>query len=543
LKKKNRNSQWSGFAEQLDFVEKINHIVDNLRFIDRSIRTETFCSEIDQFNTPFDILNGANIPSLSSKSSRDPPLSESGRSPLSHQLGWDMTSVAGEPLYRIIKVIKEECRVFRTKARAPSLVVCIVMRDDFNSSGHYSLPTGPHIETQLFPDNEVDLPTASTVDSDDRPNNNSSSTETIAERNLPSLSLINRVRAESNAKSDTSNGKGEFYPTPLKSTATSKSLNGNGSISGAHIIQYSGTSEFMNSNINQVDKLVESSLEKVKEICERRSFSGEIARGAFADDSNTNIIQSTGLVTSTQGFNRSKSASCLSDQEEDTLMVSVSSSSSLMSTAEDGERIKTTLSSSSLSTVANIHPHHSRNLDQNSTRIASEYSHHSKHSTTGRKNSCFLSTNRLNSSAEGILKSALFASTSVSPGGTAKGRRISSLVAEQQTSVSAKPHYKSGTTTRHSRASSSGIQTQHPAEHNSHLSTSSNSSSTNSHTNINTRQSPPNFKVTSASLQINDNLIAIDAADHEFELNEEDCRKLSIISKLGNVFCFAIEII
>jgi phosphatidylinositol 4-kinase len=38
--------------------------------------------------------------------------------------------IAGEPHYKIIRIITEECRVFRTKARAPSMVVCEVMRDD-----------------------------------------------------------------------------------------------------------------------------------------------------------------------------------------------------------------------------------------------------------------------------------------------------------------------------------------------------------------------------------------------------------------------------
>jgi len=36
----------------------------------------------------------------------------------------------GEPAYRITQIFVEECRVFRTKARAPSLIVCEVRRDD-----------------------------------------------------------------------------------------------------------------------------------------------------------------------------------------------------------------------------------------------------------------------------------------------------------------------------------------------------------------------------------------------------------------------------
>jgi hypothetical protein len=42
-------------------------------------------------------------------------------------------TVAGEPSYRITRIIVEECRVFRTKARAPSLIVCEVMREDLHA--------------------------------------------------------------------------------------------------------------------------------------------------------------------------------------------------------------------------------------------------------------------------------------------------------------------------------------------------------------------------------------------------------------------------
>lgn len=38
--------------------------------------------------------------------------------------------MAGQPSYRIVRIVLEECRVFRTKARAPSLIVCEVIRED-----------------------------------------------------------------------------------------------------------------------------------------------------------------------------------------------------------------------------------------------------------------------------------------------------------------------------------------------------------------------------------------------------------------------------
>ena len=43
---------------------------------------------------------------------------------------YDPMSISGEPLYRLHSVIIDECRVFRTKARAPSMLVCIVERVD-----------------------------------------------------------------------------------------------------------------------------------------------------------------------------------------------------------------------------------------------------------------------------------------------------------------------------------------------------------------------------------------------------------------------------
>lgn len=93
------------FSEQLDFMEELTSLAEKLRFIDRPLRTDYLKKELTKMNT------------LRSSS-----------------FGWDPTVSAGEPFYRIKRIVVEECRVFRTKARAPSMIVCEVVRDDANSS-------------------------------------------------------------------------------------------------------------------------------------------------------------------------------------------------------------------------------------------------------------------------------------------------------------------------------------------------------------------------------------------------------------------------
>ena len=100
---RNKNAyQWSSFGEQLDFIEKLTDLVDKLRFVDRPLRTETLCKTLGKLNEK------------------------------SSELGWDPTACAGEPFYRIKIINIEDCRVFRTKARAPSLIVCEVVREDLD---------------------------------------------------------------------------------------------------------------------------------------------------------------------------------------------------------------------------------------------------------------------------------------------------------------------------------------------------------------------------------------------------------------------------
>ena len=100
-------NSWAGFGDQLDFIYNLADIVDNLRFVDRAARTDVLRREIAKFNNPDS--NGTKL-----------------------LLGWDPTSNAGEPAYRITKIYIEECRVFRTKARAPSLILCEVLREDWD---------------------------------------------------------------------------------------------------------------------------------------------------------------------------------------------------------------------------------------------------------------------------------------------------------------------------------------------------------------------------------------------------------------------------
>jgi hypothetical protein len=40
-------------------------------------------------------------------------------------------------------------QVFRTKARAPSLMVCVVQRDDLSSAEHYSLDTADYLDSHF----------------------------------------------------------------------------------------------------------------------------------------------------------------------------------------------------------------------------------------------------------------------------------------------------------------------------------------------------------------------------------------------------------
>lgn len=104
-KDRRQTYDWNGFAEQLDFMEKMTEVVESLRFMDRPLRTDQLRKEVDKWND-------------------DPNL-----------LGWDPTTIAGEPHYRITKIFSEECRVFRTKARAPTLIVCEVLREDVAAMG------------------------------------------------------------------------------------------------------------------------------------------------------------------------------------------------------------------------------------------------------------------------------------------------------------------------------------------------------------------------------------------------------------------------
>ena len=94
---------WQGLSDQLDWVESLTDLVDTLRFVERPERTEALKKGLES-------------------SFCDP----SSGMLLSFAL--DPTSVGGEPMYQLKRLFIEETRVFRTKARAPSLLVFEVER-------------------------------------------------------------------------------------------------------------------------------------------------------------------------------------------------------------------------------------------------------------------------------------------------------------------------------------------------------------------------------------------------------------------------------
>ena len=95
---------WKGLSTQLDFIEKITDLVDTLRFVDRPLRTDTLKAELSE---KFVHEDGT-----------------------LRMWGLDPTGAAAEPTYRMNRVYVDECRVFRTKARAPSLIVFEVVLDN-----------------------------------------------------------------------------------------------------------------------------------------------------------------------------------------------------------------------------------------------------------------------------------------------------------------------------------------------------------------------------------------------------------------------------
>lgn len=148
---------WENFSRQLDFVSRLNLLVEHLRFIDRPLRTSVFVKELDLWNEgkvspeysfsntlskKNKLIRDNTAPSTSNSSATTPvPVVSSSSNSSSENtieesflynpiLGWDPLTGSGEPLYKIIRIITKECRVFRTKARAPSLLFYEVMRDD-----------------------------------------------------------------------------------------------------------------------------------------------------------------------------------------------------------------------------------------------------------------------------------------------------------------------------------------------------------------------------------------------------------------------------
>ena len=71
--------------------------------------------------------------------------------------GLDPTTGAGEPRMRIVHVVEEECRVFRTKARAPSLMVLIVQPDHHQSDTEEDLMVSKGQRTDYQCDANMDF--------------------------------------------------------------------------------------------------------------------------------------------------------------------------------------------------------------------------------------------------------------------------------------------------------------------------------------------------------------------------------------------------
>jgi hypothetical protein len=104
---------WKGLSAQLDFTNRLTDLVDTLRFVDRPLRCDHLKAEL---------LNSFTLP--------DGTLT---------LWGLDPTGAAGEPPYRIHKIFIDDVKVFRTKARAPSLILFEVVLDgDTTGSGDLS---------------------------------------------------------------------------------------------------------------------------------------------------------------------------------------------------------------------------------------------------------------------------------------------------------------------------------------------------------------------------------------------------------------------
>jgi hypothetical protein len=65
----------------VEFLHRLTTIVDDLRNIDRPLRGEALAAELERLNQR------------------------------PEGLGWDPTAAAGEPSYRIVRIVVEECKV------------------------------------------------------------------------------------------------------------------------------------------------------------------------------------------------------------------------------------------------------------------------------------------------------------------------------------------------------------------------------------------------------------------------------------------------
>jgi phosphatidylinositol 4-kinase len=87
------------FLQQMNFLARLTYIVDMLRFVDREKRKLQLLEYMRQLELELD-----------------------------GTMGYSPITSASEPVLQIVKIVKDSCHVFRTKARAPSLIVAEVVQ-------------------------------------------------------------------------------------------------------------------------------------------------------------------------------------------------------------------------------------------------------------------------------------------------------------------------------------------------------------------------------------------------------------------------------
>lgn len=174
---------WKGLSAQLDFTNKLTDLVDTLRFIDRPLRCDHLKAELlRSFVLPDGTLT---------------------------IWGLDPTGAAGEPPYRIHKIFLDDVKVFRTKARAPSLLLFEVVLDgDFRRIGQSNIPHTQESHHSIVP---MDSSNPNVLQTDIN--------HLVEERMLKTVEDMNRERLNSENQEEIS------QKLSSNSTTTTKTLN------------------------------------------------------------------------------------------------------------------------------------------------------------------------------------------------------------------------------------------------------------------------------------------------------------------------------